>query len=213
MVDISSKEKSQRTATAVGRIYIPKIAYDLVTAPAAIPSTLQTSSDHLPGSEEAHPRESAEDKTKAKTRGKGDVLTVAQLAAIMGCKRTPDLIPLCHPLQLSHISVELAPEIHRPGVGDHRNAHYTSTAKNELKAETASMPRGEKTTYSIMCSASVSCEGKTGVEMEALTAVSVGLLTVWDMLKAVAGKEMVITGIHVQSKFGGKSGGFVRDPI
>lgn len=69
----------------------------------------------------------------------------------------------------------------------------------------------EETTYSIICEATVSCEGKTGVEMEALTAVSIGLLTVWDMLKAVAGKEMLIGEVFVHSKGGGKSGDFVRD--
>lgn len=64
--------------------------------------------------------------------------------------------------------------------------------------------------YSIHCNATAKCDGKTGVEMEALTAVSVALLTVWDMLKAVAGKEMSIGGIHVTGKEGGKSGDFER---
>ena len=64
-----------------------------------------------------------------------------------------------------------------------------------------------------MCQATVSCEGKTGVEMEALTAVSIGLLTVWDMLKAVAGKEMVIGEIVVERKQGGKNGDFVRTHV
>ncbi|KAF8140519.1 molybdenum cofactor biosynthesis prote [Boletus edulis] len=142
-----------RTATATGYIYIPKIAYELAT-------------------------------------NKGDALTVAQLAAIMGCKRTSELIPLCHPLQLSHILVTLTPEV--AGLPEsQRGGSYTLS-------------------HRIQCTATVSCAGKTGVEMEALTAVSVGLLTVWDMLKAVAGKEMVISDIVISHKSGGKSGDFTR---
>jgi cyclic pyranopterin phosphate synthase len=167
MVDVSDKGPTKRTATAVGSISIPKIAYDLVTE--TYPTTEMTSSiDPL-------------EKAKAKARRKGDALTIAQLAAIMGSKRTADLIPLCHPLALSHVNVTVTPEIQ------------------------------DGQAYSISVCASVTCEGKTGVEMEALTAVSVGLLTVWDMLKAVAGKEMEIKGIKVVEKTGGKSGDFQRD--
>ena len=123
--------------------------------------------------------------SQAKARRKGDALTVAQLAAIMASKKTSDLIPLCHPLPLTKVDVRLTPEEH-----------------------TASATVGSQ--YSIFCEATVNCEGKTGVEMEALTAVSVGLLTVWDMLKAVAGKEMEITDIKVTKKSGGRSGDFTR---
>jgi cyclic pyranopterin phosphate synthase len=115
---------------------------------------------------------------------KGDALTVAQLAAIMGSKKTADLIPLCHPLNLTNVAVTLTPEA----------------------------PKEHTGRYSIVCCATVTSEGKTGVEMEALTAVSVGLLTVWDMLKAVAGKEMEIGGILVSHKAGGRSGDFHRKP-
>ncbi|KIP11091.1 hypothetical protein PHLGIDRAFT_64245, partial [Phlebiopsis gigantea 11061_1 CR5-6] len=115
---------------------------------------------------------------------KGDVLAVAQLAAIMGCKRTAELIPLCHPLALAHVAVRLA--------------------------SSAAPPRSA---FSVRCVASVTCEGKTGVEMEALTAVSVGLLTVWDMLKAVAGREMVMGEIAVVEKSGGRSGDFARRDV
>jgi len=87
------------------------------------------------------------------------------------------LIPLCHPIALTHISVNLVPE---------------------------------ESTCSVKCEATVECEGKTGVEMEALTAVNVALLTVWDMLKAVAGREMKISDVTVIKKSGGKSGDFVR---
>ncbi|KAF9270704.1 molybdenum cofactor biosynthesis prote [Marasmius fiardii PR-910] len=169
MVDVSSKSETKRKATAVGRIYIPSIAYDLIT------------STHVDSPDSPH--HTLDAKAKRSLR-KGDVLTVAQLAAIMGSKRTSDLIPLCHPLPLSNVAVTLAPEFRKDSEGVAR--------------------------HSIVCRAIVTCEGKTGVEMEALTAVSVGLLTVWDMLKAVAGKEMVIGEIFVADKSGGESGDFHR---
>lgn len=172
MVDVGNKDVTKRSATASGRIYIPRSAYDLVTGSGGVDST---------------------DKTIQKARSKGDVMTVAQLAAIMGCKRTSDLIPLCHPLQISNVSVTLTPE---------RAVCPVSQPSDENTIE-----------YSIKCTATVACEGKTGVEMEALTAVSVGLLTVWDMLKAVAGKEMKIGEIIVTHKTGGKSGDFTRGPL
>ncbi|WP_303979432.1 cyclic pyranopterin monophosphate synthase MoaC [Dongia mobilis] len=103
---------------------------------------------------------------------KGDVLTVAQLAGIMGAKRTPDLIPLCHPLALTSVKVELALDAARNAVD------ITATCK---------------------------LVGKTGVEMEALTAVSVAALTVYDMVKA-ADKSMRIGDIRLVHKSGGKSG-------
>lgn len=103
---------------------------------------------------------------------KGDVLAVAQLAGIMGAKRTPDLIPLCHPLALTSVKVDLAL--------DPDNDAVTIEATCKLK-------------------------GQTGVEMEALTAVSVAALTVYDMVKAVD-KSMRITDIHLVHKSGGKSG-------
>ncbi|KAL1740841.1 hypothetical protein HDZ31DRAFT_85208 [Schizophyllum fasciatum] len=121
--------------------------------------------------------------SQQKARRKGDALTVAQLAAIMASKKTSDLIPLCHPLPITKVDVRLTPQKYAEGAQ-----------------------------YSIRCEATVKCDGKTGVEMEALTAVSVGLLTVWDMLKAVAGKEMEITDIKVTRKAGGRSGEFTRKP-
>ncbi|KAG6380949.1 hypothetical protein JVT61DRAFT_5342 [Boletus reticuloceps] len=173
MVDVGNKDSTKRTATATGYIYIPKIAYELVTGTPSHPEN-----------------DPSVDKLRSKATNKGDALTVAQLAAIMGCKRTSELIPLCHPLQLSHITVTLTPEV--AGLPESRHGgSYTLS-------------------HRIRCTATVSCAGKTGVEMEALTAVSVGLLTVWDMLKAVAGKEMVISDIFVSHKSGGKSGDFTR---
>jgi cyclic pyranopterin monophosphate synthase len=103
---------------------------------------------------------------------KGDVLSVAQLAGIMGAKKTPDLIPLCHPLNLSSVTVELTCDAARNAV--------------DIKAT---------------CKLS----GKTGVEMEALTAVSVAALTVYDMCKAVD-RGMTITDVRLVHKAGGKSG-------
>ncbi|MNR78046.1 Cyclic pyranopterin monophosphate synthase accessory protein 2 [compost metagenome] len=106
------------------------------------------------------------------TAKKGDVLGIARIAAIMAAKRTSDLIPLCHPLALTRVTVDFTVD--------------------EAKA-------------SVACTAQVETFGKTGVEMEALTAVQVGLLTVYDMCKAVD-RGMVMTDIRVEEKHGGKSG-------
>ena len=103
---------------------------------------------------------------------KGDVLGVARLAGIMAAKKTADLIPLCHPLALSRVALELTPDPDLPG---------------------------------IRIQALVKTSGQTGVEMEALTAVSVAALTIYDMLKA-AEKGMRIEGIRLTRKSGGKSG-------
>ncbi|KAI0081077.1 molybdenum cofactor biosynthesis prote [Panus rudis PR-1116 ss-1] len=196
MVDVSSKAVSKRTATAIGRIYIPKSAYDLI-----VPSETQHNSAVNNDITASNPAQ------QARVRSKGDVLTVAQLAAIMGCKRTSDLIPLCHPLPLSQVAVRLIP-----------NGPRTEEASQDMNTDSASpasevtYSRGsQRSPFSIICEATVTCDGKTGVEMEALTAVSVGLLTVWDMLKAIAGKEMVIGDILVSKKAGGKSGDWTRE--
>jgi cyclic pyranopterin phosphate synthase len=106
---------------------------------------------------------------------KGDVLSVARLAGVMGAKRTPDLIPLCHPLALTHVAVELACDEKRSAVD------ITATCR---------------------------LAGKTGVEMEALTAVAVAALTVYDMVKAVD-RGIRIGDIRLVRKTGGKSGTFV----
>lgn len=109
---------------------------------------------------------------------KGDVLTTAKLAGIMAAKRTADLIPLCHPLALSKIDVDFEIDL------------------EALAAEEASC---------IVITAIVRTRGRTGAEMEALTAVSVAALTIYDMAKAVE-KTMRITDIHLVHKEGGKSG-------
>jgi cyclic pyranopterin monophosphate synthase len=103
---------------------------------------------------------------------KGDVIGVARIAAIQAAKRTAELIPLCHPLPLTHVHVEFALD------------HAANAVHCTVQAETL---------------------GRTGVEMEALTAVQIGLLTVYDMVKAID-RGMVIDGVRVLEKHGGKSG-------
>ena len=107
---------------------------------------------------------------------KGDVLTVAQIAGIMGAKRTSDLIPMCHPIALNGV-----------------NLHLSLDEKN----------------CAINIIADVCCDGKTGVEMEALTAVSIASLTIYDMCKAVQ-KDIVITDIRLLEKTGGVHGDYYR---
>ena len=108
---------------------------------------------------------------------KGDVLTVAQIAGIMGAKRTPELIPMCHPILLDGVRLHLSLDEEHCAV--------------EIRAE-------------------VSCSGRTGVEMEALTAVSTAALTAYDMCKAVQ-KDMVIDQIRLVSKTGGVHGDYLRE--
>jgi cyclic pyranopterin phosphate synthase len=108
---------------------------------------------------------------------KGDVLGIARIAAIMGAKRTSDLVPLCHPLALTRVAVDF--QVDEPA-------------------------------NSVHCRAQVETIGKTGVEMEALTAVQVGLLTIYDMCKAVD-RGMVMTNVRVLEKHGGKSGDWTAE--
>ena len=108
------------------------------------------------------------------TAKKGDVLGIARIAGITGAKKTADLIPLCHPLPITKVALDLVPDETLPGV------RVTATVKTG---------------------------GQTGVEMEALTAVSTACLTIYDMLKAVQ-KDMVIGGVRLTFKDGGKSGRF-----
>ena len=139
MVDVSSKDNTDRIAIAKGNISMKRETFDIMT------------------------------EGKAK---KGDVLSIARIAGIMGCKKTSELIPLCHPIPLSNVKINLIRNIDLPGV--------------EIEAH-------------------VRTNGPTGVEMEALTAVSIASLTIYDMLKAVD-KTMEIGRIRLTLKEGGKSG-------
>lgn len=112
---------------------------------------------------------------RAGSASKGDVLGVARVAAIQGAKKTSELVPLCHPLAITHLAVDF-------------------TLDEQAVA--------------VCCRAQVETRGPTGVEMEALTAVQVGLLTVYDMCKAVD-RGMVIEGVRLLEKRGGKSGDWV----
>jgi len=144
MVDVGSKDETEREATAYGCVHM-------------LPETLEKILDN--------------------SHKKGDVLAVARIAGIQAAKRTSDLIPLCHPLMLSKIQVELTPAKQFSGI--------------ELQA-------------------TVKLCGRTGVEMEALTAVSVGALTIYDMCKAVD-RGMKIEGIQLIEKKGGESGHWRSD--
>ncbi len=151
MVDVTGKRSSQREARASGHISLSPEAFELVLKNSS-PESVATSG------------------------GKGDVVGVARLAGIMAAKNTHHMIPLCHALLLTHISVD-----------------FDLCAAN----------------HCVMVRVRVCCEGVTGVEMEALTAVGVALLTVYDMTKAVS-KASIISGIQLDSKTGGKSGTYNR---
>ncbi|HAO94300.1 MAG: molybdenum cofactor biosynthesis protein C [Deltaproteobacteria bacterium GWB2_55_19] len=144
MVDVSSKDATDREATAKGRVVMKKETLDLILA------------------------------NEVK---KGDVLGVARVAGIMAAKKTGELIPLCHPLNITSVVVDFTPDKDLPGI------EITATAK---------------------------VSSKTGVEMEAITAVSVAALTIYDMCKA-ADKGMTLTDIRLVRKTGGKSGEFTRE--
>ena len=144
MVDVSEKDVTERTATAMGSVTMRPETLALVAGGGV---------------------------------KKGDVLGVARLAGIMAAKRTPDLVPLCHPLALTSVTVELVCNAARNAVD------ITATCK---------------------------LKGRTGVEMEALTAVSVAALTVYDMCKAVD-RSMTIGDVRLTHKAGGKSGEYRRE--
>lgn len=113
------------------------------------------------------------------TANKGDVLGVARVAGIQGAKKTSELIPLCHPLALTRVAIDFSTESGAAGGKD-----------------------------AVLCTATVETVGPTGVEMEALTAVQVALLTIYDMCKAVD-RSMTIDSVRLREKHGGKSGSFV----
>lgn len=161
MVDVTGKRETSRTAVATGRVR---------TRPDVLEMIFNPDSSGLP---------------------KGDALPVARVAGIMGAKKTPDIIPLCHPLPLGKITVDFAREGSGPGAGARSDASENTEALEPIHA--------------VRIEASVKTLGVTGVEMEALTAVTSAALTVYDMIKAVD-KYAVIDDIRVLSKSGGKSG-------
>ena len=116
------------------------------------------------------------DKIQDRSVKKGNVLETARIAGIMAAKKTPELIPMCHPLNITHASVDFFPEPEQ---------------------------------HTVRIEASVRLRGRTGVEMEALTAVSVAALTIYDMCKSYD-KSMAITDVFLLEKAGGKSGHFIR---
>jgi cyclic pyranopterin phosphate synthase len=116
------------------------------------------------------------------TAAKGDVLGTARIAGIMAAKKTSDLIPMCHPLMLTKVTIDF-----------------------NMETETSM----EISIYQIRCRCTAKLRGKTGVEMEALTGVSVALLTIYDMCKAID-KSMELSAIHLLEKIGGKSGHYVN---
>ena len=115
------------------------------------------------------------------TAKKGDVLGIARIAGIQAAKKTSDLIPLCHPLALTRVALEFS-------------CHHATASQSSH----------------VTCTATVETVGPTGVEMEALTAVQVALLTIYDMCKAVD-RGMTMTGVMLLEKHGGKSGSFVAE--
>jgi molybdenum cofactor biosynthesis enzyme len=133
------------------------------------------------------------------TLPKGDAIAVARIAGIQAAKKTADLVPLSHPgLGITGVKVDIAllePAATNQDQGRKSDLHTTE---------------GEVEFGGVKITAHVSCDGKTGVEMEALTAANVAALTIYDMCKSVD-KHMLITGIRVIKKTGGKSGGWVLD--
>lgn len=178
MVNISDKGLTSRSATAVGRVYLPRSTLDLLVSSPG--STTEITSP----------------------AGKGPVFTTARLAGIMAAKKTADLIPLCHNISLDGVDLDF--QIVDP-------AEITDTAAKTQQRHT-SMTDEELTPY-IYVKATATTRSATGVEMEALTAVQVASLTVWDMLKAVAGKDMWIGEVCVVAKRGGRSGDWQRAAV
>jgi cyclic pyranopterin phosphate synthase len=158
MVNVSEKPVTKRCATASGRIYLTPETFALISSPSSSPTPNATTETESQTPANVRPK-------NTHFNSKGDVLTTAQLAGIMAAKATPSLIPLCHSLPLSHVKVDFT-------LSDSRG--------EEKEKERTKRP-------SVGCRVTVECEGKTGVEMEALTGVSVALLTVWDMVKGVDG--------------------------
>ncbi|KAF7930702.1 hypothetical protein BELL_0153g00070 [Botrytis elliptica] len=185
MVSISSKQPTKRTAVAVCSVHFSnKVAIPLIR------------------------------ENRAK---KGDVLGVARIGGIMGAKRTSDLIPLCHPVAITHVTIDL--QISHENIWDTElsspapstSIPWSGTGQGDGYKWPSSIPESVPCNSfgSVEVTATVSCEGKTGVEMEALTAASTAALTIYDMCKAVD-KGMRVEGLRVVRKEGGKSGTWIE---
>lgn len=168
--------KAARAATKAARAASPKLSHVTSSGRASMVNVgTKTVTERLARTEGRITMSAAAFKAiRGNAIKKGDVLAVARIAGIQAAKRTADLIPLCHPLALTDIQIELTLDAKLPGV------------------------RAECTVRTV---------GQTGVEMEALTAVSIALLTIYDMAKAID-KSMTISGIRLLEKRGGKSGVF-----
>jgi molybdenum cofactor biosynthesis protein MoaC len=177
MVSISNKASTTRRATAKGRIYLPRVAFDMLA--------------HDPS---------------GSTWKKGDVFGTARIAGIMAGKRTSDMIPLCHPISLTDLKVafRMDEEVAKDGGGW---VSVKAVAECEGKTGVEVSPA---LVVSILSSRITHSARSPFIQMEALSAASVALLTVWDMVKAVAGKEMVMSDLMVTHKEGGKSGDWDR---
>ncbi len=177
MVDVSQKAETSRVARAHAEVYMA-------------PETMQKIVDGQ--------------------IGKGDVLAVAQVAGIMAAKKNSELIPMCHPLLLNKVDIsfkiEVLDAVEALGGMESVGAEEALDAVESLGGmESVGAEHSHGAVLTI--SSEVRCQGQTGVEMEALTAVSVAALTVYDMCKAVQ-RNMVISNIHLTYKDGGKSGVF-----
>ncbi len=183
MVDVSQKAETSRVARAHAEVYMA-------------PETMQKIVDGQ--------------------IGKGDVLAVAQVAGIMAAKKNSELIPMCHPLLLNKVDIsfkiEVLDAVESLGSLESVGGVESVGAEGALDAVEAlgsleSVGAEHSHGAVLTISSEVRCQGQTGVEMEALTAVSVAALTVYDMCKAVQ-RNMVISNIHLTYKDGGKSGVF-----
>ena len=181
IVDVSNKPVTTRQAIATGKIYVCQEIFERI---------------------------------ERRLIAKGDVLGVARLAGIMATKRTSELIPLCHPLPLTKCEVDFALCRANATLGTVKKQGRTSESafsseddqKSTSDNENIFTPKKRNSFY-IEATCLVKTDGKTGVEMEALTGVQIALLTIYDMCKAID-KGMLITDVHLVSKSGGKSGDF-----
>ncbi|KUJ06488.1 molybdenum cofactor biosynthesis prote [Mollisia scopiformis] len=179
MVSISSKSPTSRLATAVCSVHFSN--------PTPLPLI------------------------RSNSMKKGDVLSVARIAGIMAAKKTSELVPLCHPIAIESVSVELvlAGDQDEQDLGEKTSVPWKGTGQGDAYPFHTAAPEKSTSFGRIDITAIVACDGKTGVEMEALTAASVAALTVYDMCKAVD-KGMRVEGLRVVRKEGGKSGTWVE---